>query len=171
MHLNNHHSVRGLHHLALRCSDSEQTRLFYEGFLGLEFSAAIQISMTQTDRPCEALHTFFRLGDGSFLAFFEVPGMPFEFKAQHDFDLHVALEVSPEVLSLVRRRAIESGKECRGPSDHGFVESIYLRDPDGYVVELTAKLDGHDDATDPRQNNARDVLARWVTQGERLKVK
>ena len=24
--------------------------------------------------------------------------MPFEFKAQHDFDLHIALEVSPQAL-------------------------------------------------------------------------
>jgi hypothetical protein len=33
------------------------------------------------------------LDDGSFLAFFEAPDMPFEFKQQHDFDLHIALEV------------------------------------------------------------------------------
>ena len=31
------------------------------------------------------------------------------------------------------------GMDVRGVSDHGFVESIYFRDPNGYVVELTAK--------------------------------
>jgi hypothetical protein len=30
------------------------------------------------------------MDDGSHLAFFEVPDAPFEFKAQHDFDLHIA---------------------------------------------------------------------------------
>ena len=27
--------IRGLHHNAYRCRDSEETRQFYEGFLGL----------------------------------------------------------------------------------------------------------------------------------------
>ena len=29
--------IKGLHHNAYRCRDSEQTRQFYEGFLGLPF--------------------------------------------------------------------------------------------------------------------------------------
>ena len=47
------------------------------------------------------LHTFYRLDDGSFLAFFEAPDEPFEFKKQRDFDLHIALEVSPEDLQMM----------------------------------------------------------------------
>ena len=39
------------------------------------------------------LHSFYQMDDGSFLAFFEVPGQPFEFKEQDDYyDLHIALE-------------------------------------------------------------------------------
>ena len=158
----NQQTIGGLHHLALRCEDSEQTRAFYEDFLGLPLSAAIQIPATQTQRQCDALHTFYRLRDGSFLAFFEVPGMPFDFKRQHDFDLHVALEVSQKDLSVAKQRAVQIGLDCRGPANHGFVESIYLRDPNGYVVELTTKLPGHDDQTDPNQNHAHAILSDWV---------
>jgi catechol 2,3-dioxygenase-like lactoylglutathione lyase family enzyme len=85
--------IRGLHHSAYRCRNSAQTRRFYEDFLGLPLAVALEISESKTGRAVEVLHTFYRLGDGSFLAFFEAPGMPFEFKPQHDFDLHIALEV------------------------------------------------------------------------------
>ena len=37
-----------------------------------------------------------------------------------------------------------SGMETRGISIHGFIDSIYFRDPNGYVIELTAKREGHD---------------------------
>ena len=53
------------------------------------------------------------------------------------------------------------GIETRGVSDHGFIKSIYFRDPNGYVIELTAKLPGHDAAMDPRSNGAREKLERW----------
>ena len=83
--------IKGLHHNAYRCRDSEQTRQFYEEFLGLPLAGTLEIRETKSGRKTAALHTFYRLGDGSFLAFFEAPDMPFEFKAQHDFDLHIAL--------------------------------------------------------------------------------
>jgi catechol 2,3-dioxygenase-like lactoylglutathione lyase family enzyme len=151
--------IQGLHHNAWRCSDSERTRRFYEDFLGLPLASALPIRQTKTGREESALHTFFRLGDGSFLAFFEVPGMPFDFKARHDFDLHIALEVQPEVLRPMVERARQAGIEVRGPSDHGFIDSIYLRDPDGYVVELCARRPGADDGSD--EVEARRVLNRW----------
>ena len=54
------------------------------------------------------------------------------------------------------------GIECRGPSDHGMIESIYFRDPNGYVIELCAKRDGHDAQMDPARNGAREALERWT---------
>ena len=68
---------------------------FYEDFLGLPLAETLEIGETKTGRTTQSLHTFYRLDDGSYLAFFEAPDMPFEFKAQHDFDLHIALEVGP----------------------------------------------------------------------------
>src|SRR3954447_17591576 len=86
--------IKGLHHNAYRCRDSEETRRFYEDFLGLPLVHTLEIDETKTGRETNTLHTFYALDDGSCLAFFEAPDRPFAFKAQHDFDLHIALEVS-----------------------------------------------------------------------------
>ena len=153
--------IRGLHHNAYRCRDSEETRRFYEDFLGLPLADAFEISETKSGRKTRVLHSFYRMGDGSFLAFFEAPDMPFEFKNQHDFDLHIALEVDEATLKDMFEKGRARGIETRGISDHGFLHSIYFRDPNGYVIELTAKMPGHDAAVDPEKNGARLTLERW----------
>ena len=153
--------IRGLHHNAYRCRDSEETRRFYEDFLGLPLAEALEIRTTKTGRATDALHTFYRLGDGSFLAFFEVPERAFDFKPQHDFDLHIALEVSEEHLQTMLAKGKAMGIDTRGVADHGFIHSIYFRDPNGYVIELAAKVAGHDQAVDPARNGARAKLQRW----------
>ncbi|HVV88023.1 MAG TPA: VOC family protein [Kofleriaceae bacterium] len=153
--------IKGLHHNAYRCSDSERTRQFYEDFLGLPLAATLEIGTTKTGRACQHLHTFYRLDDGSFLAFFEAPDMPFDFKQQHDFDLHLALEVDRDHLLAMLAKGKERGLEVRGISDHGFIDSIYFRDPDGYVIELTTKREGRHADTDPAVSQARAKLDRW----------
>lgn len=55
--------------------------------------------------------------------------MPFGFKRQRDYDLHVALEVGAETVQLILRNGCERGIEVRGPCDHGMIDSIYFRDP------------------------------------------
>jgi len=153
--------IKGLHHSAYRCSDSEATRRFYEDFLGLPLAATLEIGVTKTGRACLHLHTFYRLDDGSFIAFFEAPDMPFTFKAQHDFDLHIALEVTHDHLRAMMAKGQAEGREVRGVSDHHFIDSIYFRDPDGYVVELTAPRPNHAEVTDPARNGARQKLDAW----------
>ncbi len=159
--------IKGLHHNAYRCRDSEQTRRFYEDFLGLPLAGSLEIRETKTGRKTSVLHTFYRLGDGSFLAFFEAPDLPFEFKPQHDYDLHIALEVEPAVLDEMVVKGRERGIETRGISEHGFVRSIYFRDPNGYVIELTAKTPQHDSMMDPAANEARAILDRWQAEKSR----
>ena len=154
--------IKGLHHNAYRCRDSEETRLFYEEFLGLPLACTLDIKQTKSGRDTHTLHTFYQLDDGSCLAFFEAPDMPFEFKNQHDYDLHIALEVAPPVLQQMLARGHTLGVETRGVSDHGFIDSIYFRDPNGYVIELCAKREGHDCAMDPASNGAREKLDRWT---------
>jgi catechol 2,3-dioxygenase-like lactoylglutathione lyase family enzyme len=153
--------IRKLHHNAYRCRDSEETRRFYEDFLGLPLAGTLEIKETKSGRRTETLHTFYRLDDGSYLAFFEAPDMPFEFKAQHDFDLHIALEVDEPSLHAMLERGKSQGMETRGISEHGFIRSIYFRDPNGYVIELTSKQPGHDEAMDPAVNGARAKLDAW----------
>ena len=153
--------IRGLHHNAYRCRDAEETRRFYEDFLGLPLVQALRITESKSGRATDVLHAFYRMDDGSCLAFFEAPDMPFEFKAQHDYDLHIALEVSQADLRAMFEKGRRAGIETRGVSDHGFIDSIYFRDPNGYVIELTAKRDNHERAMDPAVNEARRKLEEW----------
>lgn len=153
--------IKGLHHNAYRCRDSEETRRFYEDFLGLPLTHSLAIGETKTGRHAHVLHTFFRMDDGSFLAFFEAPEEPFAFKRQADFDLHIALEVTPADLKRMFEKGKAAGMDVRGISDHHFVDSIYFRDPNGYVIELTAKRPDHEAAMDPKTNGARAVLDAW----------
>jgi len=153
--------IKGLHHNAYRCRDSEETRRFYEGFLGLPLCHTLEIKESKSGRKTDTLHTFYRLDDGSCLAFFEAPDMPFEFKTQHDYDLHIALEVAAPAIEQMLAKGKAAGIETRGVSDHGFIRSIYFRDPNGYVIELTAKVPGRESAMDPAVNGAREKLERW----------
>jgi len=150
-------AIRNLHHAAYRCRDSEETRAFYEDFLGLPLVDALRIRQTKSGRSADVLHTFFAMADGSCIAFFEEPDEPFDFKAQRDFDLHIALEVSRETLLEMFEKGPSKGVETRGISDHGFIDSIYFRDPNGYVVELAApKAAESGSGGDPRG-----ILAAW----------
>lgn len=153
--------IKGLHHNAYRCRDSEETRQFYEDFLDLKLAHTLEITETATGRASRVLHTFFQMDDGSCLAFFEAPDMAFDFKPQHDFDLHIALEVDEPTLKSMFAKGKERGIETRGIVDHGIVHSIYFRDPNGYVIELTAKMPEHDEAMNPAVNDARAILDKW----------
>ena len=159
--------IKGLHHNAYRCRDSEETRRFYEEFLGVPLSGTLWISETKSGRKTQTLHTFYRLDDGSYLAFFEAPDMAFEFKAQHDYDLHIALEVERAELEPMMARGKAAGIETRGVSDHGFIHSIYFRDPNGYVIKLTARMPSHAREMDPARNDARAKLERWQAEKRR----
>jgi len=131
--------IKAMHHAAFRCRNSEQTRAFYEDFLGLPLAGALEINETMTGRSTSVLHSFYQLDDGSNIAFFEAPDREFSFNNQHDYDLHLALEVSMADLHDMFEKGKKAGIETRGISDHGFISSIYFRDPNGYVVELTAR--------------------------------
>jgi catechol 2,3-dioxygenase-like lactoylglutathione lyase family enzyme len=153
--------IKGLHHNAYRCRDSEETRKFYEDFLGLPLATTLEISVTKSGRECHHLHTFYELDDGSYLAFFDAPDMPFEFETRHDFDLHIALEVTYDHMRAMKAKGESRGLEVRGISDHHFIHSIYFRDPNGYVIELTARMPNHAEATDNTKNGARAKLDAW----------
>jgi catechol 2,3-dioxygenase-like lactoylglutathione lyase family enzyme len=153
--------IRGIHHQVYRCRDSEATRRFYEDFLGLPLIRAFRVGQTATGRSVELLHTTYRLGEDSFLEFFEVPAQPFTFKEQHDFDLHLAIEMDHETQQELGERARAAALELRGPVNHGPMQSLYVRDPNGYVVELTAYRPGQSRAPVAPSAEARTTLASW----------
>ena len=152
--------IKGLHHAAYRCKDSEETRKFYEDFLELKLVEAFPITATKTGRVTKVLHTFYQMKDGSCIAFFEAGDMAFDFKKQHDYDLHIALEVDKPTLERYFKKGKDLGMEVRGISDHEFIESIYFRDPNGYVVELTTPVPGKGYNMD----TAKDVLDKFCKE-------
>ncbi len=155
--------IQGLHHSAYRCRDAEETRGFYEDFLGLPLADAFEITTTQTNRKTHVLHIFFEMADGSSIAFFDDPETAFDFKEQRDFDLHIALKVELKHLHFMHHKGTEAGMHVRGPVDHGFIHSIYFRDPNGYVVELSAPIDD-DSKEDKAKKRAKGLksLVDWT---------
>jgi catechol 2,3-dioxygenase-like lactoylglutathione lyase family enzyme len=101
------------------------------------------------------------MDDGSCLAFFEVPDLPFEFKNQNLLDLHIALGVEPDIFDRMLQKGRAEGREVRGPVDYDFVRSFYFRDPNGYVIELAAPTGTHSEIIDPAVSRPHEALARW----------
>src|SRR5512140_2917843 len=63
--------IHQLHHFAYRAKDAEETRHFYEDILGLPLYHIIQSDhVPSTGEYCPYTHLFYRLQDGSFIAFF-----------------------------------------------------------------------------------------------------
>lgn len=157
-------AIKGLHHAAYRCKNSEETRAFYEDFLELPLVEAFPINTTATGRDAKVLHTFYQMANGGCVAFFEAPEQPFEFVEQHDFDLHIALEVDESTQKRMLAKGRERDMEVRGPSDHGFIQSIYFRDPNGYVVELTTPVPGEDALGSASAEAVKQRLQVWMQE-------
>ncbi|MGE4337590.1 MAG: VOC family protein [Pigmentiphaga sp.] len=132
--------VQGLHHFAYRCRDAEETRVFYEDLLGLPLVATVfHDRVPSTGESCPYCHIFFELGDGSYVAFFDLfngescapdPATP-------AWVNHLALEAgSREFLNATKERLEQAGVEVLGIVDHKWFDSIYFFDPNGIRLEL-----------------------------------
>src|ERR671938_2172546 len=66
-------TARGLHHLALICSDVERTIQFYQGLLGFPL-----VELIENRDYRGSTHLFFDLGHDNLLAFFDFPGLGLE---------------------------------------------------------------------------------------------
>jgi catechol-2,3-dioxygenase len=65
------------------------------------------------------------------------------------------------------KKGKDQGLEVRGVADHHFIESIYFRDPNGYVIELTAKLPNYEQVMNDAAGEAHATLEKWQkTKGE-----
>jgi catechol 2,3-dioxygenase-like lactoylglutathione lyase family enzyme len=133
--------IKQLHHVAYRCRDAKQTAEFYTRVLGLEYAMALsEERVPSTGEAHPYMHVFFRMDDGSYVAFFELPDSP---EMGRDANTpawvqHLALRVADEDALMRARQRIEShGVEVLGPVDHGICKSIYFFDPSGHRLELT----------------------------------
>src|ERR1700733_5704719 len=87
--------VRHIHHQAYACWDSEETRHFYEDILEMPLIATVVIEDPFRTDGSGYCYTFFEIGDGDTLAFFEHMSLvnPKHFNARSASLRHVAFEV------------------------------------------------------------------------------
>ena len=154
-----------LHHVAYVTGDTSKTVDFYSRILGMSFCAAVlDEKIPSTKEPVPYFHSFFRLGEGEALAFFEAPDLPAPVveptPAYHTFR-HLALDVQTTAEVDSWATWIRSnGIFVIGPVDHGIIYSIYFFDPDGVRLELTCTVDP---TWSQNEAAARDSLAEWET--------
>jgi catechol 2,3-dioxygenase-like lactoylglutathione lyase family enzyme len=133
--------IHGLHHFAWRCRDVEETRAFYEGVLGLPLVHVIRAdTVPSTGEHCPYVHVFFRLGDGSHVAFFDLGDDTAALPSPNTpaWVNHLALRVGSEGELLAAKARLEAaGVAVIGPTDHHIIRSIYFFDPNGIRLELT----------------------------------
>jgi glyoxylase I family protein len=159
--------IHQLHHYAYRAKDAEETRHFYEDILGLPLYHIIQSDyVPSTGEYCPYTHFFFRLQDGSFIAFFDLgddeaalpsPNTPLWVN-------HISFRVDSQQALLDTKARLEAhGVEVLGVTDHHIFHSIYFFDPNGVRLELTAQLaDEFQMLQESRTAHAR--LAEWTAR-------
>lgn len=152
-----------LNHAAYVTRDSEATADFFERVLGMELvSAILDDTIPSTGEPVPYFHSFFRMADGSTIAFFEAPELPPLGEPPHpayDTFRHIAMEVATtEEVDRWREWLAANDVDVLGPVDHGIIYSIYFHEPGGLRLEITTP-------TSPRWNDNRDAahadLADW----------
>ena len=138
-------TVHGLHHFAWRCKDAEATRRFYEDLLGLPLVHVIRKDhVPSTGEYCPYVHIFFRMADGSHIAFFDLGDDTAALPSPNTpgWVNHIALRVaSRDDLLAMKARLEAGGVEVIGVTDHdGYIHSIYFFDPNGLRLELTVEV-------------------------------
>jgi catechol 2,3-dioxygenase-like lactoylglutathione lyase family enzyme len=157
--------IRRLHHHAVRTDDMELTRHFYEDIVGMPMVAAHKESLDPTsNRRAPFLHCFFEMGDGGCLAFFQflpdamgpAPQLP-----PDGFDHHIAVSMPDfDDIAALKARLDESGHANCG-IDHGFCYSLYVRDPNGMLIEFVGDAENELEMGEAAAAKAHDELAKW----------
>jgi len=157
-----------LHHNAYVSRDLEKTRKFYEEVIGMPLVATWCESDELFGKVRTYCHTFFEMGDGGALAFFQFedpkdqeefgPGMPFS-----PFH-HIALAVDAETQAAIEKRIAAAG--IKPPDtfvlEHGYCRSVYVTDPNGLIVEFTLDHPEAQKIARDRRADAHRELKRWL---------
>jgi catechol 2,3-dioxygenase-like lactoylglutathione lyase family enzyme len=156
-------TLHGVDHTARPTWKLRETIEFYRDKLGLPLVHVISARGWGPATHPDFLHFFFDSGNGSTIAFFYYLGgdQPAGLEGRaamkpvpedHVFDAtHTAwLVESVEELHAWKQRLEAEGLNVSVETRHEVIESIYVRDPNGYFVEFTRKLRPLDgiDATD-----------------------
>jgi glyoxylase I family protein len=131
--------ISGLHHVTIICRDAGRSADFYRNVLGLRL-----VKQTVNDDDQGARHLIFgdeRGRPGTLVTCLEYPQLD-EGKVGIGSTHHFAFAVgSAEELEGWRAYLQSRGLPCTDVLDRELYKSVYLRDPDGHLVELAASAD------------------------------
>ena len=162
-----------LHHNAYVTRDQEKTRQFYEEVIGLPLVATWCESDELFGKVRTYVHTFYRIGDGGALAFFQfadpadqeqfgpkMPESPFH---------HIALAVDAQTQAGIEARIAKAG--IHPPNtyvlEHGYCRSVYVNDPNGLILEFTLDHPDVKKIGQTRLGTAHQDLKRWLAGDHR----
>ncbi|MDG2340737.1 MAG: VOC family protein [Paracoccaceae bacterium] len=126
--------VQGVHHITLTGADRQTSIDFWEGLLGMPFI----FDQPNLDNPNEG-HLYFDPGDGRLITVFtneQRKPNPARTPTEPGCVHHLALNVSKAVFSQSVERLDERNIAHSGVKDRGFMDSIYFKDPMGFLIEL-----------------------------------
>jgi glyoxylase I family protein len=141
--------------------------------LGLPLACIVEEDYVPSTREYSPyLHIFFEMGDGSYLAFFDLGDGDI---TKRDPDTprwvnHIALEIADEAALAEAKSKLEAeGVDVLGPTDHGFVKSIYFFDPNDIRLELTCRVAGEGEMAEKRAV-ARERMDAWMKRHGRVEA-
>jgi len=134
--------LAGIHHITLISSDLERSAAFYRDLLGLRL---VEEGANQDDP--DARHFWFGDAAGApgtlvtLMEYSEMQPGAVGVGSTHHFAFRVG---SDDELEGWARYLESRGVPCTPVLDRGHFKSVYLRDPDGHVVEIATDLPGFD---------------------------
>ena len=160
--------IKGLHHDAYRCLGIPRKReRFTRTSLGFRYERrSVAINETRSGRqtkvPAHVLPYGRRL----------VPGVSSRRRTCRSSSSPSMNSISasrwrmtPEVLkTILQPKGRPPGLKNARPLGSSVYPFDLLRDPNRYVIELTAKRPGHDAAIDPDHDEARRIVRRWTAE-------
>ena len=130
-----------LNHVAYATANTAETVRFYTEVMGFRLVHAVQSDADpEHGVPRSFLHTFFAMGNGEVIAFFDIAGLtPRPAEDVPRWVRHLALSVDSRAAIAEWKTYLEGrGIQVSGPIDHdGIWLSIYFGDPNGVTLELT----------------------------------
>lgn len=127
---------QGVHHITLVGAGRQTSIDFWEGVVGMPFV----FEQPNLDNPAES-HLYFDPGDGRLVTIFtnedrtpDPARTPTDPGCVH----HLALSISQATFAQAVERLDERGIKHSGVKDRGFMDSIYFKDPLGFLIELAS---------------------------------
>jgi len=153
-----------MHHHAFTTDDHEANRRFYEDILGIPLTAMYIEKEFIQGEWVELGHAFYALQDGSALAFFNFADQNKQraWKArEQSIFVHLSLLVEADTQAELKERIAAAGLGSF-VLEHGFCTSLYVKDPNGLLMEFTVD---HPDAlaiAAEMAERAQQDLRQWV---------